>query len=87
MFLILRGRGVVQAGAETHEVAPGAVFLHPPGEAHQIRAAAGHEHEFLLVADNPPVDTWHNPDSHKRGLRSPRMFCRPVEVDYWDGEE
>ncbi len=87
LFLIHSGRGLIRAGDATHEVAPGDVFLHPPGEAHQIRAAAGSELTFLLIADNPPVDYWHYPDSQKWGLRAPRKFFRPAEVDYWDGEE
>lgn len=87
LFLIQAGRGLVRAGNETVQVQAGDVVLHPPGEAHQIRAAADSELTFLLVADNPPVDYWHYPDSNKWGLRAPRKFFRPTEVDYWDGEE
>lgn len=87
LFLVTGGRGMVRAGGEAHAVGPGDVVLHPPGEPHQIRAAADSELCFLLIADNPPVDYWHYPDSQKWGLRAPRKFFRPVEVDYWDGEE
>lgn len=87
LFLILSGSGTVRTGAGIQPAVPGDVFLHPPGEAHQIRAAADCELTFLLVADNPPVDYWHYPDSAKWGLRAPRKFFRPIEVDYWDGEE
>ncbi|OYU97910.1 MAG: cupin, partial [Verrucomicrobiales bacterium VVV1] len=41
----------------------------------------------LIVADNPPLDAFHYPDSDKWGLRAPRKFFRLNEADYWDGEE
>jgi uncharacterized cupin superfamily protein len=106
LFWVLAGTARVRAGTETHEITagevflhppgephqlsnpgPGDVILHPPGEAHQIRAATDSELTFLLVANNPPVDYWQYPDSNKWGLRAPRKFFRPAEVDYWDGEE
>lgn len=87
LFLIRSGQGVVRAGAETFAVGPGDAVLHPPTEPHQITAAPGAPLEFLLIADNPPVDYWHYPDSGKWGLRAPRMFFRPETADYWDGEE
>ena len=64
------------------------VGLHPPGDAHQIRnASATDDLLFYLIADNPPVDYWHYPDSNKWGLRAPRKFFRIAALDYWDGEE
>lgn len=88
LFLILAGTATVRAEAATHTVRAGDVVLHPPGEAHQItNASATDDLEFLLIADNPPVDYWHYPDSHKWGLRAPRKFFRLHEADYWDGEE
>jgi uncharacterized cupin superfamily protein len=87
LFLILEGAGRVRAGSETSAVTAGDAVLHPPGEAHQIMAGPDGELTFLLVADNPPVDYWHYPDSGKWGLRSPLKFFRPAETGYWDGEE
>ena len=73
-----------------------------PGHARQVNLvvidAAYHEYvtdpahadaavTFLLIADNPPVDYWHYPDSNKWGLRAPRQFFRVDPLDYWDGEE
>ena len=43
--------------------------------------------QYLLIADNPPVDIWQYPDSNKWGFNTPRKIFRPAEVDYWDGEE
>ncbi len=88
MYLIVAGRAAVRAGADTHLFAAGDVVLHPPREAHQITNASDtDELVFLLITDNPPVDYWHYPDSNKWGFRAPRMFFRPAEADYWDGEE
>jgi len=87
LYLILEGRAVVRAGLQTFAVTAGDVLLHPPGEPHQITADAAEAVTFLLLADNPPVDYWHYPDSNKWGLRAPRQFFRVDPLDYWDGEE
>jgi uncharacterized cupin superfamily protein len=87
LFLITRGRATVRAGHERHELVAGDVVLHPPREPHQILNPGPDELEFLLIADNPPVDYCHYPDSQKWGLREPRLFFRPNEVEYYDGEE
>ena len=88
LFLIVSGTATVRANTETHTLRSGDVVLHPPGEAHQItNASATDELIFYLVADNPPVDYWHYPDSGKWGLREPRKFFRITELNYWDGEE
>lgn len=87
LFLILRGSATVRAGADRREFAAGDVVLHPPREPHQILNAGTEPLEFLLIADNPPADYWHYPDSGKWGLREPRMFFRPNTVEYYDGEE
>ena len=87
MFLIVAGQAAVRAEGETATLGPGDVVLHPPGEAHQITNSGPSELVFFLVADNPPVEYWHYPDSQKWGFRSPRKFFRIVEMDYWKDEE
>lgn len=87
LFLILAGRGTVRANSGHHAVTAGDVVLHPPGEAHQLINTGDTELVFFLIADNPPVDYWHYPDSDKWGFRSPRKIFRASDVDYWDGEE
>jgi uncharacterized cupin superfamily protein len=88
LFFILSGTATVRAGGETATLHAGEVVMHPPGEAHQITNASERDDLlFFLIADNPPVEYWHYPDSNKWGFRSPRMFFRPAEVDYWDGED
>ena len=88
LFWIRRGIATVRAGSDTHTLRAGDIVIHPPGEAHQIlNASTTEELEFFLIADNQPVEYWGYPDSKKWGLRSPRMFFRTNEADYWDGEE
>lgn len=88
LYLIRRGTAMIRAGGERHTFRAGDAVLHPPGEPHQIlNASTTDELEFWLIADNPPVEYWHYPDSNKWGVREPRMFFRPEIVDYWDGEE
>jgi uncharacterized cupin superfamily protein len=88
LYFILSGTATMRTEKETHPLRAGDVAIHPPGDAHQIRnASATDDLLFYLVADNPPVDYWHYPDSGKWGLRAPRKFFRIAELDYWDGEE
>lgn len=88
LFWITAGTATVRANDARHTLTAGDIVLHPPGEAHEIfNASANETLEFLLVADNPPSEYWHYPDSGKWGFRSPRKFFRPADLDYWDGEE
>jgi uncharacterized cupin superfamily protein len=87
LFMILDGRAHVRTEREAHILVAGDVVLHPPHEAHQITNAGEDELVFFLIADNPPIEYWHYPDSNKWGIRSPRKFFRTTEVDYWEGEE
>ena len=87
MFVILCGQGTVRAGADTAPVEGGDVVLHPPGEAHQLTNTGPDELLFHIIADNPPVDIFHYPDSNKWILREPRTTLRATDAGYWDGEE
>ena len=87
LFLFLGGAGTVRTATGPTPVGAGDVVLHPPGEAHQFTNTGDTDLLYYCIADNPPADYWHYPDSGKWGLREPRMFFRPAEADYWDGEE
>jgi uncharacterized cupin superfamily protein len=88
LFWITAGTATVRADAARHTFTVGDIILHPPGEAHEIfNASATEPLEFMLIADNPPSEYWHYPDSGKWGFRVPRKIFRPAEADYWDGEE
>ena len=77
----------VRAGAETGPVQAGDAVVHPPGEAHQLTNSGPGDLDYFLVADNPPNEFWHYPDSDKWGFRSPHKIFRATEIDYHDGEE
>ncbi len=87
LYVILTGTGIVRADTESYPVESGDVIVHPPGEAHQLTNTGSTDLEYLLVADNPPNEFWHYPDSNKFGFRAPRKIFRAAEVDYHDGEE
>jgi len=87
MFVVQSGIATVRAGAETHLAHPGEVFIHPPGEPHQLSNAGATDLEVLIIADNPPLDAFYYPDSDKWGLRPPGKYFRMTEVGYFDGEE
>lgn len=87
LFVILSGEGTIRANDERHAVKAGDAFIHPPGEAHQILNTGAEDLLFYVVADNPPVDIFHYPDSGKWGVRPHGKFFRLTETDYFDGEE
>ena len=87
LFVVRAGTGTVRAGAETHAVRTGDVFVHPPGEPHQLINSGATDLEVLIVADNPQLDAFHYPDSGKWGLRPPGKYFRIAETSYFDGEE
>jgi uncharacterized cupin superfamily protein len=87
LFAILSGTGTVRAGRGRHRIKPGDVFMHPPGEAHQIINTGRKPLVFYIIADNPPVDIFYYPDSDKWGLRPHGKYFRATDVVYHDGEE
>lgn len=87
LFVIQSGSGTVRAGDANHAIAAGDVFVHPPGEPHQLINTGSTDLEAFIIADNPPLDAFHYPDSQKWGLRPPGKYFRINEVGYFDGEE
>jgi uncharacterized cupin superfamily protein len=87
LFVVQSGTGTVRAGAETHPVKPGEVFVHPPGEPHQLINSGTTDLVVLIIADNPPLDVFYYPDSNKWGLRPTGKYFRMTEVDYFHDEE
>jgi uncharacterized cupin superfamily protein len=87
LFLVRAGNGRVRGGVEAYDVAPGDVWIHPPGEAHQLSNRGGEDLHVLILTDNPPLDVFHYPDSGKWGVRPPGGFFRATAADYFDGEE
>ena len=87
LFVVRAGTGTVRAGDGAYPVKAGDVFVHPPGEPHQLTNSSAADLEVFIVADNPPLDACHYPDSDKWALRPPGKSFRITEVDYLDGEE
>jgi uncharacterized cupin superfamily protein len=88
LFIILSGTATVRRNGETHSVAAGGAFVHPPGVTHKITNSSPTEDlTFYIVADNPASDVFHYPDSGKYGTRPLGKYFRMQEADYYDGEE
>lgn len=87
LFVVLAGTATIRAGHETHTAIAGEVFVHPPGETHQLSNRGTTDLEVLIVADNPELDAFYYPDSNKWGLRPPGKYFRINEVGYFEGEE
>jgi uncharacterized cupin superfamily protein len=86
-FLVRRGTGTVRAGAESHPIQPGEVFVHPPGEPHQLLNSGPGDLDVFIFADNPAMDGCYYPDSDKWAVHPPGRIFRMAPVDYFDGEE
>jgi uncharacterized cupin superfamily protein len=87
LFMVLAGRARVRVAEEMHHAETGEVFVHPPGEIHQLSNPGPADLEVLIVADNPPLDGFWYPDSNKWGFRPPLKVFRMTEVDYLAGED
>ncbi|HTZ20439.1 MAG TPA: cupin domain-containing protein [Opitutaceae bacterium] len=87
MFMLVSGAGIVRTAGGRQAVTAGDVVLHPPGEAHQILNSGPEDFVFYILADNPPVDVCHYPDSNKWAFVPSRKVFRLTETDYFEGEE
>lgn len=72
---------------ETQPVRAGDTIMHPAGEAHQISNTGMDELVYFIIADNPPLDFCHYPDSDKSMASPGEGFYRRAGSDYWEGEE
>ncbi len=87
-YHVLAGQGSVRHAGGATPVAVGDAFLFKPGEAHQITNDGAADLVLCIVADNPPGESCHYPDSGKWLVRSPeRRLLRSEALDYFDGEE
>jgi uncharacterized cupin superfamily protein len=87
LFVVQRGSATVRTPDGKFAVKTGDTFVHPPGVPHQLINSGADDLEVLIVADNPPLDSCHYPDSDKRSLRPPGKFFRITEAHYFDGED
>src|SRR5688500_11019908 len=56
LFVVQAGAGTVRTSEGMHAVSTGDVFIHPPGEPHQLINSGTDDLEVLIIADNPPLD-------------------------------
>jgi uncharacterized cupin superfamily protein len=87
LYVVLSGQGKVCTPQGEFEIGPGDCVLHPPGEPHQIHNHGAEDLVYYVIADNPPSDITHYPDSKKWTIK-PQLKCfEMTEVDYYKGEE
>ncbi len=89
-YMVVSGRGRIRhAGGDT-EVGPGDAFVFGPGEAHQLICAGEEDFILWIIADDPPGDSAHYPDSNKWSVFTSgggRVRLEGTERDYFHGEE
>jgi mannose-6-phosphate isomerase-like protein (cupin superfamily) len=87
MYIILSGSGIARLDGTERNIAAGDVLLCPPGQAHQLRNTGDIDLLYYVIADNPPLDVFHYPDSNKHGWRPDLQFFRIEQASYYEGEE
>ena len=98
LFVVQSGEGTVRAGDETHPVKTGEVFVHPPGEAHQLINTGSEDLRHLGISSGSSVDVVDYPDSKKvamaAGVKNADFktatyvaLGRITSADYYDGED
>ena len=52
-----------------------------------FRSDPGQDLDYFLIADDPPAEFWHYPESGKWGFSNPRKIFTATDADYLAGEE
>ena len=86
-YLIVSGTGRVRTQDGEFEVRAGDVFVHRPSEPHQMRNPGPDDLVYYVIADNQIADSCYYPDSQKWANNDIDRCFRPVEVEYYDGED
>ena len=84
-YYVMEGAGEMRLGEGNVSIRAGDAMMCPPGEAHQLHNTGDSDLLIQIIADNPPVDYCHYPDSGKWML--PGKVFRMEVTDYYDGEE
>jgi uncharacterized cupin superfamily protein len=87
LFVVQSGIGTVRAGGENYLVKAGDVFVHPPGETHQLINHGTSDLDVLVIADNPELDAIYYPEIKKWDVCPPGKCLRVAEAGHVDGEE
>jgi uncharacterized cupin superfamily protein len=90
MYVIVSGRAYFRDESGVQEASAGDVLMYPPDEAHQISNPGPDDLIYYIIADNPPGDSCHYPDSGKWNVHTPpkgRIVIKGEPANYFDGEE
>lgn len=87
MYYIVSGTGTMRHGNERRALRAGDLALHPPGSSHQLINTGDTDLLYYLVADNPPSEFWHYPDSNKFGFKPSGVIFTKTDVHYDLGED
>jgi len=85
-YWILSGSGILRLESGEQAFHAGDFFMCGPGEAHQLRANADQDLEYVVISDNVMADLIHYPDSGKWNAKPGRRIFRET-LDYYDGEQ
>ena len=86
-YMVVSGRGQVRTPTGKVEVREGDCFVHSPGEPHQLTNTGATDLVYYVIADNPPSDSCHYPDSNKWKVPGQSKPVRVTPAEYYDGEE
>lgn len=86
-FMIVSGHGQVRTPAGKTEVCVGDCFAHPPNEPHQLINTGAVDLIYYVIADDPPSDCCHYPDSNKWWVAGQPSPVRVQPAGYYEGEE
>lgn len=84
--MIESGHGTLVGVDGERPLRAGDCFMCAPGHAHALRNDGDVDLRYWVVADNPPADVIHYPESRKWLAKPGRLAFRDT-VDYYDGEE
>jgi len=84
LYIFLRGSGEITDGKETLRVQADDVFLSPPEHAHKITNTGTEDLVYFVIADNPPAEITHYPDTQKWGIKPQRKYFQMKEADYFE---
>jgi uncharacterized cupin superfamily protein len=87
LYLVLSGRGLVRTPSGTSPIREGDCLVHPPGEPHQITNTGATDLVYYVIANDPPVDICHYPDTNKWSLPGQASPVKIQPSNYYDGEE
>ena len=87
VYLIISGRGRVRTPGGSANLREGDCLVHPPGEPHQFKNTGATDLVYFVIANNPPSDIRHYPDTNKWSLPGQPQPVRLQPSNYYDGEE